>query len=87
MSARAYYRPMPRIPDSLLGEEIDTIALARFHVAGDGKTTVELVQATHEPSLNRAILDALRQWRFKPAIRNGTPVESTVELRIPIRVR
>ena len=87
VSAQAYDRPMPRIPDSLLGEEIDTIALARFRVKADGTSTVELVQATNEPSLNRAILEALRRWRFQPAIRNGKPVESTVELRIPIEVR
>lgn len=87
VSAQAYYRPMPRIPDSLLGEEIHTVALALFRVNVDGISTVELLQATTEPSLNRAILEALRKWRFQPAIRNGKPVESTVELRIPIEVR
>jgi protein TonB len=87
VSARAYVRPKPRIPNNLLGEEIDTTALARFHVAADGTSTVELIQSTNEPSLDRSILDALRKWRFQPAMRDGRPVASTVELRIPIQVR
>ena len=87
MGARAIYQPAPQVPSALLGEDIDTTAMARFRVAADGTATVELVQATDEPRLNRAILDALRQWRFFPAMKDGTPVASVIEIRIPIRVQ
>jgi hypothetical protein len=39
---------------------------------------VELVEATSDLDLNRALLDALRRWRFSPAMREGRPVASTV---------
>ena len=87
MGARAIYQPAPQVPSALLGEDINTTAMARFHVAADGTATVELVQATDEPRLNRAILDALKQWRFFPAMKDGTPVASVIEIRIPIRVQ
>ena len=45
---------------------------------------MELVEATSDPDLNRALLDALRRWRFSPAMREGRPVASTVDMRIPI---
>ena len=48
---------------------------------------VELVEATSDPDLNRALLDALRRWRFSPAMREGRPVASTVDMRIPISVK
>lgn len=87
MGARAIYQPSPQVPESLLGENINTVAVARFHVAADGTATVKLIKATPEPALNRAILDALQQWRFFPAMVDGKPAASTVEIRIPIQVR
>lgn len=32
--------------------------------------------------LHRAALDAVLQWRYKPALLNGTPVESPVEIKL-----
>jgi protein TonB len=87
MSARAIYRPMPEIPDTLRRRNVNVVAVALFHVGADGSATVELVQATFEPSLNRALLDTLKTWRFFPALENGKPITSTIEIRIPISVR
>jgi len=33
------------------------------------------------------ILDALKQWKFFPAVHNGVAIESTFEVRIPISVQ
>ena len=87
MSARAIYQPLPQIPEALRHRNIEVVAVAVFHVAADGSATVELVQATFEPSLNRALLDTLKTWRFFPALEQGHPVASTIEIRIPISVR
>ncbi len=87
MGAQALIHPMPRIPDSLLGERINVTALARFHISKNGTQTVELIMPTHEPLLDRAIIEALRKWRFAPALRDGIAVEATIDLRIPIQVR
>ena len=87
MGARALYQPMPEIPLALRHHTLDLVAVARFRVAADGSATVELIQATPEPELNAALLDALKRWRFFPALENGHPVASSVDIRIPISVR
>jgi protein TonB len=87
MGARALYQPMPEIPEELRRANLDLVAVARFRVAANGAATIELVQPTPEPRLNSALLDALKRWRFFPAMENGRPVDSTVDIRIPISVR
>ncbi len=87
MGARALYQPMPEIPDSLRNRNIDLIAVARFRVAADGSAQVELIQSTPEPTLNSALLDTLVTWRFFPAMENGHPVASIIDIRIPISVK
>lgn len=87
MSARALYRPLPQIPDDLRHQSVELAAVARFRVAEDGTAQVELVDPTPEPTLNASLLATLRTWRFFPALENGRPVASTIDVRIPISVR
>ncbi len=87
MGARAIDRPMPEIPEELRQRNFSVEAVARFQVAADGSTRVELIKATADPRLNRSLLEALKKWRFFPALENGAPVASTIEIRIPIQVR
>ncbi len=37
------------------------------------------------PMLDQAASDAVRQWRFRPALRDGMPVATWIE--VPIRFR
>ena len=46
-----------------------------------------LVTPTSDPELNRVLLETLKRWRFFPALQEGKPVASTVDIRIPISVR
>jgi periplasmic protein TonB len=85
--AQAIFKPMPEIPEALRRRKIEWVALARFAVATNGSAQVELVEATSEPLLNRLLLEALKRWRFVPALEDGKPVASTVEIRIPINVQ
>jgi protein TonB len=87
MGARAIVKPMPEIPEPLRRHDLDLVAVARFRVAVDGSAQVELIEPTSDPQLNRVLLEALRRWRFFPAIENGKPVASTIDIRIPISVR
>jgi protein TonB len=87
MGARAVYKPMPKVPDELRREKFEGVAVARFHVAVDGSATVELVQATNNVAFNRLLLDTFKTWRFFPAMENGQPVASTIEIRVPISIQ
>ena len=85
--ARAIFKPVPIIPDDLRQDALSTVAVARFHVASDGTSAVELIVPTPNPKLNRILLDSLKTWRFFPAIKNGVPVSSLQDVRIPVEVR
>src|SRR5580765_4402530 len=85
--ARAIYQPRPEIPETLRHRSIEITTVARFRVAANGSAQVELTEPTGDPDLNRAVLDALRRWRFFPAIEAGKPVASTLDIRIPISVK
>jgi protein TonB len=87
MGARAIFKPLPEIPEALRRRDLDLVAVARFHVAANGAAEVELIVPTSDAALNRALLEALRRWRFFPAMAQGRPVASAVEIRIPISVR
>jgi protein TonB len=87
MGARAIVSPLPEIPDSLRRRNLELVAIARFRVAANGNAQVELTQPTSEPDLNRALIESLRRWRFFPAMRDGKPVDSVVDIRVPISVR
>jgi len=45
---------------------------------------VEVLQG--DPALTQAAIDAVRQWRFKPPIQNGSPVESDYIAEIEFRL-
>jgi protein TonB len=85
--ARVIYQPLPEIPEALRHRSIEIIAVARFKVAANGSAQVELTEPTADPDLNHALLESLRRWRFFPAMQDGKPAASTVEIRIPISVR
>jgi protein TonB len=85
--ARAIYAPAPVIPDDLRGNAFNTVAVAHFQVGADGAVTVTLSKPTDNPQLNAILLDALKEWRFFPAMSGGAPVASQFDLRIPITVQ
>jgi protein TonB len=87
LGAHAIYAPVPEIPDDLRENAIETVAVAHFTVTYDGVATVSLVTKTESPRLNQILLDALKQWRFFPAMKNGVAIDSEFDLKIPITVQ
>ena len=79
VGARAIYAPTPVIPDDLREDVMQTEAVARFNVSFDGTSEVTLEKPTSSPRLNQVLLDALKQWKFFPAVKNG------VAIRIDVR--
>jgi periplasmic protein TonB len=84
---RAIYAPVPTIPDDLRDEVLEATAVALFHVSRDGEATVSLVSPTEFDELNDLILDTLRKWRFRPALKGGVAVDSAAEVRLLITVQ
>lgn len=86
MGARAIDQPMPKIPEELREEAINAVAVARFHINADGAATVELSKPTPNPRINQIILNALKAWRFFPALRHGMPVPSVQDIKVAVDV-
>ncbi|HSR64076.1 MAG TPA: energy transducer TonB, partial [Xanthomonadaceae bacterium] len=75
--------PAPRYPaDALRNQESGTVLL-NVQVGADGvPTLVEVVRSSRSRSLDRAASEAVRQWRFRPAQRNGQPVPGSVQVPV-----
>jgi protein TonB len=72
----------PYPPEALRNGESGTVLL-RVHVGPDGVPyAVDLVQSSRSRALDRAAADAVRRWRFRPAMRGGQPVAG--EIQVPI---
>ena len=79
--------PAPRYPrEAQRRGESGTVVL-RVHIDADGRPRdIDLVEGSGSRSLDRAAVDAVRRWRFDPAIRNGRPTEGTLQVPITFRL-
>jgi TonB family protein len=46
---------------------------------------VDVARRSGSRELDRAAIQAVREWRFKPALQNGKPVSSVVELPVDFK--
>jgi protein TonB len=60
-----------------------TVYLAVEVLAGGTTGRIRVERSSGHPILDDAALQAVREWRFEPAMKNGIPVASWVE--VPIR--
>jgi len=75
--------PLPQYPAIALrrGEGGKVVLQVRIDENGL-PTDVDVARRSGSRELDRAAIQAVREWRFKPAIQNGKPVSSVVELPI-----
>lgn len=74
------HRVSPRHPPELMQKLIEGSAMIECVVGEDGSViSVKTLSAT-EPEFGLAAEDAVRQWRFEPATKNGTPVAVSVHI-------
>lgn len=75
------HRVSPRHPPELMAQLINGSASVECAIEADGSVkSVKLLSATHQ-EFGLAALDAVREWTFEPARRDGQPV--AVNLHIP----
>lgn len=76
-------RFQPDYPSRLIREELTGAVKVRVLIGTDGRVKrVEQVSATHPDFFKATERQALGQWRFKPATRDGVPVESWETLTV-----
>jgi outer membrane biosynthesis protein TonB len=82
------YQVPPELPETLLKPPAQWNAVVRLKIDRLASTKVELTGSTGNDTVDRAILEALRSWRFRSAFYSvQLPMASTDELRISLVVK
>ncbi|WP_017461459.1 energy transducer TonB [Dyella ginsengisoli] len=77
----------PRYPTQAQRSRTEGFVVLSFTVKPDGHTAdIKVVEAQPRHVFERAAIDAVDRWEFKPATRNGEPVDSTVTNRINFKL-
>jgi protein TonB len=67
--------PLPVYPEAARQRGQQGAVGVRLRVDEDGSVLrVELIESSGHPLLDQAVIDALRRWRFAPAMQGGRPV-------------
>jgi TonB family protein len=75
----------PRYPPTLINEHVEGEVVLYAVIRADGSVdSVELVRGIDQ-QLDANAMEALTQWKFRPATRQGTPVDLEVIVHIPFR--
>ena len=78
------YRVEPIYPKSAL--EVGVEGTVKIHATVGHDGTVKNLKVVSGPSsLSSAAIDAAQYWRYIPALRNGEPVESEIDISIDFR--
>lgn len=81
---------LPVYPPRALRAGIEGSVVARVSIDPQGRVDdVAIIERKGERDrgLDRAVVDAVRNWRFEPAIRDGRAVASTVQLPVDFKAQ
>jgi periplasmic protein TonB len=79
---RTRYTP-PEYPDRALNDRVSGSVVVQYVVDKKGDTKeIKVTQSTPPGVFDRAAIDAIRRWRYRPAQYNGQPVEVPVRTLI-----
>jgi TonB family protein len=75
----------PRYPPTLINEHVEGEVVLYAVIRRDGSVdSIQLVRGLDD-ELDKNALNALSQWKFRPATRQGEPVELEAIIHIPFR--
>ena len=67
----------PEIPDSLKHADFKSFVRVKVEIDEDGSATTILRTSSGNAEVDQRVLDALKKWKWKPALQNGERVKST----------
>jgi len=80
---RPVFQAAPLYPSEMRGKKVEGLVTILFVVDPTGKVTNARVEKSSHPAFERPALEALRQWKFEPAVKAGQRVGC--KMRVPIR--
>ncbi len=80
-------RVQPEYPPAAARVQEEGTVLVRVQVDASGNPSeVSIARRSGSRELDRAALDAVRKWRFRPAIRGGRPIASVAEVPVEFKL-
>jgi len=80
--AKLIYKVEPEYPDDARARKIEGSVQLGLTIDHDGEPQNIQIKRSLDPSLDQAAVDAIRKWRFEPAMKNGQPVSMWVVVEI-----
>jgi TonB family protein len=77
----------PAYPPELMADRIEGVVTLYAVIHSDGTVSDIHVLRSVEDRLDHNAIHALERWRFRPATRNGAPVNLEAVVQIPFRLR
>jgi TonB family protein len=75
------------IPEDLKSQSFKSFVRVRVTISADGSFTVFLRSSSGNPRVDKLVVDALNQWRWKPAFKDGEPVDSVQAFRFDFNIQ
>lgn len=79
-------RVQPVYPPSALSMHLQGAVELLATIGKDGSVT-NLKQISGDPSLGRAAMDAVRQWKYRPYLLNGEPLEIQTQITVNFKAQ
>lgn len=80
---RPIFQTPPAYPAELRGKRIEGVVQIYFIIDAQGRVVDPRIEQTPHPAFIKPALDAVKKWRFEPAMRGGKKVAS--KMKVPIR--
>ncbi len=80
-SAEVAHQELPRIPAFIREGDYNPSVQVAVDVLPNGTFSVTLRTSSGNPEVDAYVLNALKQWKWKPALKDGEPVASTQLLK------
>lgn len=85
VAPKLFKKVQPEYPPEAQEKRIEVTVKLKVVVRKDGSVTVQSV-AEGDPLLSPAAIDAVRQWRYEPALVNGQPADAQYEIEVNFRL-
>ena len=85
--AESSHEIKPVIPDELRDENFKSSVRVLVKIAADGSFSVSILSGSGNSQVDNLAIAALNKWRWKPALKDGEPIESSKRFRFEFEVK